>query len=140
MGGTATLARSETPQTQQAGAAAGSRRSPTSGARLADATGARLTQGEGGYETVVFPRPSGLAFAPAVSLMRAADGAPEPAAQPAGDAPAAPQEAPAPAPAPGGGGGGGGEIEEIYTQVIERLRRDLLADRERMGDLLGDLP
>lgn len=140
VGGTATLARSETPQTQQVGAAAGSRRSPTSGARLADATGARLTQGEGGYETVVFPRPSGLAFAPAVSLMRAADGAPEPAAQPAGDAPAAPQEAPAPAPAPGGGGGGGGEIEEIYTQVIERLRRDLLADRERMGDLLGDLP
>ena len=32
------------------------------------------------------------------------------------------------------------DIEEIYDQVIERLRRDLLADRERMGDVLGDLP
>ncbi len=48
--------------------------------------------------------------------------------------------APRPRAAQGGGGGGGGDIEEIYTQVIERLRRDLLADRERMGDLLGDLP
>ena len=94
-------------------------------------------QGEEGYETVLFPRPAGLAFAPAVSLMRAADGEQEPAAA-ASDAPAATESAPAPAAQ--GGGGGGGDIEEIYTQVIERLRRDLLADRERMGDLLGDLP
>ncbi len=142
---TATLARSEAPrQLQQAAAGAGSRRTPTSGARLAAATGATISQGEEGYETVVFPRPAGMAFAPAVSLMRAADPAPATGAQPAAsDATAAPQGAPAPAPPPaqsGGGGGGGGDIEEIYTQVIERLRRDLLADRERMGDLLGDLP
>jgi hypothetical protein len=61
----------------------------------------------------------------------AADPAPAPAATPAPAAPPAPS---------GGGGGGGGDIDEIYDQVIERLRRDLLADRERMGDVLGDLP
>jgi hypothetical protein len=37
-------------------------------------------------------------------------------------------------------GGAGSDIEEIYDQVMQRLRRDLLADRERMGDMLGDLP
>lgn len=73
-------------------------------------------------------------------LLRAEGGAP------AGDAPAASQPlltasvAPAQAPAGAPGQGGGGSIDEIYDQVVERLRRDLLADRERMGDLLGDLP
>lgn len=131
----AALARSEARRPREE-AAAWARPAATSGARLAAATGAELMQGEEGYETVLFPRPAGLAFAPAVSLMRAADGEREPAA--ASDAPAATESAPAPAAQ--GGGGGGGDIEEIYTQVIERLRRDLLADRERMGDLLGDLP
>jgi hypothetical protein len=78
--------------------------------------------------------------------MRAEDAAPADdnqgggqAAAPAQGAAPAPAAPPAPAPAPGGGGGGG-DIEEIYDQVMQRLRRDLLADRERMGDLLGDLP
>jgi hypothetical protein len=139
-GATATIARAEAGAERAAAAPSGIRRAPTSGSRLATATGATLSRGDEGYETVVFPRPSGLAFAPAVSLMRAAEDA-APAEAPAGAGPAAPQSSPAPAPAQGGGGGGGGgDIEEIYTQVIERLRRDLLADRERMGDLLGDLP
>jgi hypothetical protein len=30
-------------------------------------------------------------------------------------------------------------IDEIYETVLERLRRDLLAERERMGDLLGNI-
>jgi hypothetical protein len=30
-------------------------------------------------------------------------------------------------------------MDDIYDHVVERLRRDLLAERERMGDLLGDL-
>ena len=32
------------------------------------------------------------------------------------------------------------DIDDLYEQVVERLRRDLLCERERMGDLLGDLP
>jgi hypothetical protein len=34
---------------------------------------------------------------------------------------------------------GAGGADELYEQVVERLRRDLLVERERMGDLLGDL-
>jgi hypothetical protein len=29
-------------------------------------------------------------------------------------------------------------IDDLYEGILERLRRDLLAERERMGDLLGD--
>ena len=36
-------------------------------------------------------------------------------------------------------GGPGTDMEEIYEGVVERLRRDILAERERMGDVLGDL-
>jgi hypothetical protein len=46
---------------------------------------------------------------------------------------------PAPGPAAGGGQGGSGNIDEIYEKVVDRLRRDLLVEREKMGDLLGDL-
>jgi hypothetical protein len=28
----------------------------------------------------------------------------------------------------------------MYENVVERLRRDLLAERERMGNLLGEWP
>jgi hypothetical protein len=30
--------------------------------------------------------------------------------------------------------------EAMYEAVVDRLRRDLLAERERMGDLLGEWP
>ena len=30
--------------------------------------------------------------------------------------------------------------DDLYEHVVARLRRDLLVERERMGDLLGDLP
>ncbi len=110
----------------------------TSGARLAAATGGILRQEDGETETLVFPRPQGRAFAPAFALMRE----PDPAPAEAPGAPAEPAQAAAPpaSPAPAPREGGGGDIEEIYDQVIERLRRELLADRERMGDVLGDLP
>jgi hypothetical protein len=138
--GPATVARAES----QAASPRGFRTAPTSGTRIAQATGALLRREDEGRETVVFPPPAGRAFAPAISVMREADssapnsndqGQPDPGSAP----PAAPPAA-APAPPPAQGGGGGGDIEEIYTQVIDRLRRDLLADRERMGDVLGDLP
>jgi hypothetical protein len=47
--------------------------------------------------------------------------------------------------APGAGASGGApggatpNVDEIYEGVIERLRRDLIVERERMGDLLGNL-
>jgi hypothetical protein len=56
-----------------------------------------------------------------------AQSAPEPVAA---VQPAAP---PAPAAPPGP------DIDEIYEGVVERLKRDVLAERERMGDLLGDI-
>ncbi|HSI80974.1 MAG TPA: hypothetical protein VK919_10015, partial [Solirubrobacterales bacterium] len=33
----------------------------------------------------------------------------------------------------------GPDIDELYEQFAERLRRELLLERERIGDLLGDL-
>jgi hypothetical protein len=54
----------------------------------------------------------------------------QPAAPPApGHGPGA---HPVPAPAP--------DLPAIYEYVIDHLRRDLLVERERMGDLLGELP
>jgi hypothetical protein len=35
---------------------------------------------------------------------------------------------------------GGGASGDSYEQFLERLRRDLLREREQYGDLLGDLP
>ena len=110
----------------------------TSGARLAAATGGILRQEDADTETLVFPHPEGRAFAPAFALMREPDPAPpNDARSGAGSTSRLPSSR---TPAQGGGGGGGGDIDEIYDQVIERLRRELLADRERMGDVLGDLP
>jgi hypothetical protein len=31
-------------------------------------------------------------------------------------------------------------MTEVYEHVVEQLRRELLVERERMGDLTGDLP
>ena len=128
----ATVARAEAPAAPARGFGG------TSGARLAAATGGILRQEDGETETLVFPRPEGRAFAPAFALMREPDPAPADGQAPSAAAQAA--TPPSPAPAPPAQGGGGGDIEEIYDQVIERLRRELLADRERMGDVLGDLP
>ena len=38
-----------------------------------------------------------------------------------------------------GPGGAGHDLDEMYEHMIDRLRRDLLDERERMGDLVGDL-
>jgi hypothetical protein len=90
---------------------------------------------------VLFPWPSGEPRSNGSPLLRAPDEeppSPEPASEP-GPAATTTASTPSPPPAAPPGPGGGG-IDEIYDQVLERLRRDLLADRERMGDLLGDLP
>ncbi len=124
---------------------------PTSGERLADATGASLRRElAGGRETIeFFP---GDSDASADVLARASAGAAgpgaaaNPAAPAAAEAPVAPG---APAAESGGAMAGGAsashagaspEADDMYEHIIERLRRDLLTERERMGDLLGDLP
>jgi hypothetical protein len=72
------------------------------------------------------------AAAPVASALGvAATAAPPPA--PAGLEPAAAGPPPAPPRA-------GPDLEDVYDHVVERLRHDLLAERERMGDPLGDLP
>ena len=68
------------------------------------------------------------------SLLRAPDDATAETAAPPSTAATAPPAVPAPA------AQSGPDLDEIYEQVVERLRRDLLVERERMGDLLGDLP
>jgi hypothetical protein len=117
---------------------------PTSGERLAGATGATLhREVAGGQETIeFFPGDSDV---PASVIARAPSGAPA-----AAEAPAAETPAPSGAPAAGGAVAAGGasashagaspEADDMYEHIIERLRRDLLTERERMGDLLGDLP
>ncbi len=102
---------------------------------------------------------------PAHGRMAATFGASAPAAGPVGTAPSGPQSVAFPPP-PGLAAGGGSapmtggvplamsaapmadapaaipledQIDEIYEAVVERLRRDLLIERERMGDLVGDL-
>jgi hypothetical protein len=132
----------------------------TSGERLAGATGAALHRElANGLETIEFPIASAAGSGTAdaglgSALARAAAGAggpPSPGAA-VGQAPAAGAAA-QPAEAPEGEGGvashGGAsashagaspEADDLYEHVIERLRRDLLSERERMGDLLGDLP
>jgi hypothetical protein len=118
----------------RSGAAQARRDDSTSGARLAAATGAAFSSDPDGFETVVFPHPSGFEAASGMISRAPVDGN--------DDSPPPPATASSPAPAdpPPAASSGGGDIEEIYDQVIERLRRDLLADRERMGDVLGDLP
>jgi hypothetical protein len=158
------LARAAAPAPAEARPVAplGRRTAPTSAARLAAATGARVSHDEAAEtETVEFQRPEYASFAPALELMRAGipgmgDIQVPHAAGLAGNAMHAAEGALSGHAAPaahgehhgghhgghGGaeGGGGGGNIDEIYDQVVQRLKRDLLADRERMGDLLGDLP
>jgi hypothetical protein len=107
------------------------------GLRLAEETGAGYAWSEeNDVETVTFPwpRPEPVA-APAGFVLRA----------PATETEAPPPEAPATVPAqpptpPPAAGHQATDYEEVYDQVVERLRRDLLVERERMGDLLGDLP
>jgi hypothetical protein len=126
----------------------------TSGERLADATGAALRRDVGaGVETIEFPV-GGSDSGPGLESVLAREPAgggpsgPTPGAQPAAGGAAAPGAAAAPGgeggtASPGGApssvAGASSEADDMYEHVIERLRRDLLTERERMGDLLGDL-
>ena len=52
---------------------------------------------------------------------------------------AVPGGAPGGAPSGAAPGGAAPNVDELYEGIIERLRRDLIVERERMGDLLGSL-
>jgi hypothetical protein len=107
---------------------------------MAAATGA-VVEAAGGMTT--------LAFAPAVAATPLTL-ARQLSETPPADAPPSMSEVvpvqPAPAPAPGQAPGphpvppAAVDLPEIYEYVIDHLRRDLLVERERMGDLLGGLP
>jgi hypothetical protein len=93
-----------------------------------------------------------LAFAPAAASPAALTLARQLGESPPADPPPSmsevvPVQPPAPAPAPGhdpgphpGPAPAAPDLPVIYEYVIDHLRRDLLAERERMGDLLGGLP
>jgi hypothetical protein len=91
-----------------------------------------------GLETVSFPAPGPVPAAGATATVfratepaDAIEAAPLPSTAPV---PAAPTHSTSPSAA------AVPHVDELYEHVVERLRRDLLAERERMGDLLGDLP
>jgi hypothetical protein len=110
----------------------------TSGIRLAEWSGGALSVDGGGRETVSFPAPSPPVESSAAAMVFRATEQPEPAAPTSTPSAVAAQAmpshpaAPPPAALP--------QVDELYEHVVERLRRDLLVERERMGDLLGDLP
>jgi hypothetical protein len=112
----------------------------SSGARLARALGLPLVaQGDGSVSLTLDPSAATVAGAATAPLIaRAPEGG--------GDAEAATAPAPAPVtgPAPGAAAAPAGpaapSLEDTYDYVLERLRRDLLIERERMGDLIGRLP
>jgi hypothetical protein len=110
----------------------------TTAAALSAATGGRIMRESEQLSTVVFaPGPPIVEFPTAETVLaRAADAATEAGEEPKAAeasqvraAPAAAEHAPA----------GHGDLDEIYEHVVTRLRRDLLREREQMGDLLGDL-
>jgi hypothetical protein len=102
---------------------------------------ARLSWGDVAHAAAPFAQSAVSHLPPEVQHMAA------PAMQAAGLVPATHD-----AHAAGGGGAGAGgaahagashepppNIDEIYEGVLDRLRRDLMSERERMGDLLGNI-
>ena len=102
---------------------------------MAALTGAELVD-QGGVASVVFS-PEAVAPAGRAVLARAE-----------ADAPSGPSTAPVSAASAGHTGGSADaghspaapDMTEVYEHVVEQLRRELLVERERMGDLTGDLP
>ena len=106
---------------------------------MAAVTGAELVD-QGGIASVVFA-PEAVVPAGRAVLARA-EAAPDPAAaaMPVSSASAAGVAAPAVAAAGEGHAPAAPDMTEVYEHVVEQLRRELLVERERMGDLTGDLP
>jgi hypothetical protein len=116
-------------------------RRPTSGLSLASATGAVIEREAAGTSTVTFPQgepapapePRELFSSAAPeepTLARAASPGPGPAPP----LPSTPRTGAEPARR-----AASVDYDEIYAQVVERLRRELLREREQIGDLLGEV-
>jgi len=111
-----------------------------SAGRLAAATGGIVSRAPSELSTVAFAPPEEFLYPPELPPPALLARQPAEASAPAPEATEAPAQAAAPAPhAPVPAGAGGPELDDIYDHVLRRLRRDLLREREQMGDLLGDL-
>ena len=89
------------------------------------------------------PPPAGAQEQPtpaqAAALMLMRDEQPASAGPAAADAGQSAEISAPPAPAAQRASDPREDADRMYEEVVERLRRDLMAERERMGDLLGDL-
>lgn len=130
----------EAPEAPQTAFAQGPAETPAihgSAERLAAASGGTLMREPTGEATVVFPDRTGAASpVPAAAATRR--GAPEPHATEPAAVPAVPGRARGTASVEAERGREGWR-EDLYDYVLERLRRDLLHERERNGHLVDDL-
>lgn len=104
---------------------------------MAALTGADLVE-QGGTASVTFA-PAAVSSAPRAVLARA-EAEPAPVAAPVPVSAGASAATSAPAPGGAGHAPAAPDMTEVYEHVVEQLRRELLVERERMGDLTGDLP
>jgi hypothetical protein len=118
----------------------------SSGLTLAAAAGGTITRRTADELTIELPQPVERPFSPAPRRTISRDDTAEAAESPqtAEHAPAASSNGAHAsahgAHAPAGAHGGGPDLDEITEHVIEELKRQALFERERRGDLFGDLP
>jgi hypothetical protein len=114
----------------------------TTAERLASAEGATLARTEAGSASVTFAPPPDEA--PAAEVPSAAAPTEPPAADAGTIVPAANAATPtASTTTPSTAASraqAAADFDDVYDRVVERLGRDLLAERERMGELVNDLP
>jgi hypothetical protein len=105
---------------------------------LARLTGGALSRDGGGTSTVTFQPPAN--GAPPASGAAPANGAPPPNGAPPADGATDTSCAPAtPVAESARQGAEDLDLDAIYDGFVQRLRRELIHDRERLGDLLGPM-
>lgn len=98
---------------------------------IAHATAGAITHADDGRVSVLFPPPGAVTAAPGSLLARESA---EPIDAPAPAPASTPAAAPAPAPAPAGAAPAL-DRDELYQDFMRRLRRDVLEQREQLGEL-----
>lgn len=99
---------------------------------IARAAAGAITYEDDGRVSVLFPPPGAVTAAPGPVLAREGDEASEAPAPAPTPAPASTQAAAAPAPA---GAIPALDRDELYQDFMRRLRRDVLEQREQLGEL-----